>query len=378
MSLRLLILLLLCSAGKLGAQSLVANGSFEDRNQCIEYRSACSAEGWFRIPLLAVSSIKGTAGFFLGNHHESIVMENIVRPGIFRSYLYTRLLCPLQAGREYVIGMSVRTADRYFDHTDIYLLDVEPFHHQSQIMQAKQKLAIKPADKIKDAAEGWKDYAIRFTASGTEKYLLIGNLTKGTMRGKEQNWLILYDIDNVTLLPVDTTLKACADRAANEQRLYANNYRHTPNRFLDSDEDPAPVTIAQRPAETTQRTNQPAISSLPVNDTLVIPDVLFRFDKSELNPLFSSRIDTLVAKIKTRSFQRIEVLGHTDSLGTDAYNLRLSQSRAETVKEYLIRRLVYPPDRIITRAFAASLPRSTNSTATGRQLNRRVEIVLVK
>jgi outer membrane protein OmpA-like peptidoglycan-associated protein len=72
------------------------------------------------------------------------------------------------------------------------------------------------------------------------------------------------------------------------------------------------------------------------------------------------------------------VLGHTDSLGTDAYNIRLSQSRAETVKEYLIKHLNYPVDRIITKAFAASLPRSSNSTAAGRQQNRRVEIVLVK
>jgi outer membrane protein OmpA-like peptidoglycan-associated protein len=110
---------------------------------------------------------------------------------------------------------------------------------------------------------------------------------------------------------------------------------------------------------------------------LIIPDVLFKFDKSELNTLFTNRLDTLVEKIRGRTFQRIEVLGHTDSLGTDAYNTRLSQNRAETVKEYLIRHLNYPVDRIITKAFAASLPRSSNSTAAGRQMNRRVEIVLV-
>ena len=360
-------------------QNLVANGGFEDRNICTEYRSGCSAEGWFRIPLSAVSNMKGTAGFFLGNHHETMVMEDVVRPGIFRSYIYTRLLCPLQAGRQYFIKASIHTADRYMDHVDMYLLDVEPFHYQRQVQRAGQKLVIRPENKMLDKAGGWKEYLVSFTANGSEKYILVGNLTKGTIKGKEQNGLILYDIDDVSLLPSDSSVKACPERSSNEKRLYDNNYRHTPNRFLDDDENPQPVYASPVPAE--EKLPLPVPTESPrvtQNDTLIIPDVLFKFDKSELNVLFTNRLDTLVEKIRGRTFQRIEVLGHTDSLGTDAYNIRLSQSRAETVKEYLIKHLNYPVDRIITKAFAASLPRSSNSTAAGRQQNRRVEIVLVK
>ena len=115
-----------------------------------------------------------------------------------------------------------------------------------------------------------------------------------------------------------------------------------------------------------------------INDTLVIPDVLFKFDKSELNPVFAYHLDTLINKIKNKTFKRIEVLGHTDSFGTDEYNQKLSQNRAETVKKYLMDHLQYPAENIVAKGFAANVPVSTNATPAGRQKNRRVEIVLIR
>ena len=165
----------------------------------------------------------------------------------------------------------------------------------------------------------------------------------------------------------------------NKLKLYQNNLRHTPFNYID---DEAEVPVAE--PETTRKdipviVPKPAPVLVPVvNDTLVVPDVLFKFDKSELNPAFAGRLDTLIRKIKNRTFKRIEVLGHTDSLGTDVYNQKLSASRATTVKKYLIDRLKYPEDNIITKSFAATLPVSTNKTKEGRQKNRRVEIVLIK
>ncbi|MDB5210688.1 MAG: ompA family protein, partial [Sediminibacterium sp.] len=115
-----------------------------------------------------------------------------------------------------------------------------------------------------------------------------------------------------------------------------------------------------------------------VNDTLVIPDVLFKFDEKELKPEFAGKLDSLIDKIKNKTFKRIEILGHTDSLGNDQYNQRLSLGRAETVKKYLMNHLHYSADIIVTKAFAATVPVSSNATSAGRQKNRRVEIVLIK
>jgi hypothetical protein len=90
----LLVTMMVCAID-LHAQNLIANGNFEHRNTCTEFRAICAPEAWFRIPLDAVSTNKGTAGYLVGNHHENMVMENPARPGISRTYLYTRLLCPL-------------------------------------------------------------------------------------------------------------------------------------------------------------------------------------------------------------------------------------------------------------------------------------------
>ncbi|MES2004434.1 MAG: OmpA family protein [Bacteroidota bacterium] len=377
----LFLLITIRLAVPLCAQNLLANGGFEDRNTCTELRAVCAPEGWFRIPLDAVSNNKGTAGFLLGHHHESVVMENVSRPGIFRSYLYTRLLCPLQKGKEYVFTASFRTPanNEVFRHVDILWLGFEPFHFQDRIKSEKQLISITVQDKTEDLPGGWKTYRQTFIASGEEEYLLIGNLSKGIFPCKPQRGpFIIYDMDNLSVFPTDPSIAACAELENNRNKLYLHNYRHTPGKFLD-DEEPPPTQPKKDTPVLVKQT--PALIPAPipvVNDTLVIPDVLFKFNKSELNPVFATRLDSLIDKIKNKTFQRIEVLGHTDSLGKEAYNQQLSISRAETVKKYLIDRLHYAADIILTKGFAATLPVTSNATGAGRQRNRRVEIVLVR
>lgn len=382
MSRLLFFLLTICCLSTTHAQNLIGNSSFEDRNTCTELRAVCAPEGWFRIPLDAVSAIKGTAGFFLGNHHDNIVMENVKRPGINRTYIYTRVLCALEQGREYVFTASFRTAPgQDFYRMNILWLPFEPFRYQDRISKEPGRNTIRPDNKKDDQPAGWKEYSIRFIATGEEKYLLIGNLEREVFPGKptaQQRSLIIYEIDNVSLVPADPSVNACKERAENQKKLYANNYRHTPGKFIDED----PGVIPDPEPEIKKDTPAPVLIDLPpppvVNDTLVIPDVLFKFDKSELNPVFAYRLDTLIDKIKNKSFKRIEILGHTDSLGNNTYNQKLSISRAETVKKYLSDHLDYPAGNILTKGFAATLPVTTNANAAGRQKNRRVEIVLIR
>lgn len=377
----LLLLLSVACIGQIHAQNLVSNGSFEERNICTEFHVLCAPEGWFRIPLDPVSNYKGTAGFLIGNHHENIVMDNVQRPGIFRTYLYTRLLCPLEKDREYIFTASFRTPNNEpLKHVDLGWFDFEPFHYQDRVGKAKEKISITEQNKTKDQQLGWKEYSIHFIATGEEQYVMIGNFGKETFPGKPQmRSLIIYEIDNISLLPADQSFKACKERDENQQILYLHNNRHTPGKFLDDDQPPKQLEVHKDSVIPTLPVVVPPIIPAPVvNDTLVIPDVLFKFDKSELNPVFAGRLDSLIDKIKNKTFKRIEVLGHTDSMGYDEYNKRLSLNRAITVKNYLIARLNYPADIIITKGFAATLPVTSNTTAAGRQRNRRVEIVLIK
>ena len=376
MTKRLLLLLFLFCMGKSYAQNLLANGGFEDRNICLEYHTGCAPEAWFRVPLSAVTANGGTAGYLMGNRFESVVMENISHPMLFRSFIYTRLLCALEKGKVYQFRASLRTDESGFDHLNVIMLPFEPYRNKRQLAIAKEKFTITPQQQVRELAGNWIEYLFEFTATGEERYLVIGNFSKEALPvKKEQRYLVnvLYDIDNISLLPADSTVTICPEWKTNKTKLYQNNLRHTAFNYLDDEEE---VSVTESPKKDTTVL---VTTSIPVaNDTLVVPDVLFKFDKTELNPAFAGKLDTLISKIKNRVFKRIEVLGHTDSLGTDAYNQLLSSSRAAMVKKYLMDHLHYPEDHIVTKAFAAMLPISSNKTAAGRQQNRRVEIVLIK
>jgi len=72
---------------------------------------------------------------------------------------------------------------------------------------------------------------------------------------------------------------------------------------------------------------------------------------------------------------KIAVEGHTDSVGGDEYNLKLSQNRANSVRSYLVSQSI-DPSAVTAKGFGKTLPVADNSTAAGRQMNRRVELVV--
>jgi OmpA-OmpF porin, OOP family len=80
-----------------------------------------------------------------------------------------------------------------------------------------------------------------------------------------------------------------------------------------------------------------------------------------------------VARLKTMTVEIVIAVGHTDSIGTDAYNLKLGQRRAESVKRYLVRQGV-SADRVYTDTKGEREPVATNKTADGRARNRRVVV----
>lgn len=77
--------------------------------------------------------------------------------------------------------------------------------------------------------------------------------------------------------------------------------------------------------------------------------------------------------LRTRGFGRIVIEGHTDSDGSDNYNLVLSQKRADSIKQYLVINYNFPPDNIMTKGYGESQPITENETAQGKKQNRRVE-----
>ena len=138
---------------------------------------------------------------------------------------------------------------------------------------------------------------------------------------------------------------------------------------------PAPAPAPARPAEPAKPsapTAKPAPAS--VKQAVVIQaDALFDFDKSVLRPDGRKSIDDAVAKLKGVDLELVIATGHTDSVGSDAYNQKLSERRAAAVKDYLVSKGI-PAAKITTIGKGESQPVATNKTAEGRQKNRRVDI----
>ena len=105
-------------------------------------------------------------------------------------------------------------------------------------------------------------------------------------------------------------------------------------------------------------------------------DALFDFDKAVLRAEGKSKLDELVAKAKEIKLEVIIAVGHTDSIGTDAYNQKLSVRRAEAVKAYLVSKGI-EKNRVYTEGKGEKQPVADNKTAEGRAKNRRVEIEVV-
>lgn len=113
------------------------------------------------------------------------------------------------------------------------------------------------------------------------------------------------------------------------------------------------------------------------NITLNMPsNITFGFDSASLQPQFHTVLDGVASTLQEYNQTIVEVAGHTDGVGTDAYNQRLSEQRAQAVGSYLMSRGLVR-DRFITVGAGESRPVASNDTDSGRAQNRRVEITLV-
>lgn len=144
--------------------------------------------------------------------------------------------------------------------------------------------------------------------------------------------------------------------------------------YLDKcPEAPAPGTTDGCPPEVVEpaapRAAEPAAPRV-----LVLEGVNFDNDSAELRPESFAILDAAAATLKEWGEVKVEVAGHTDSVNTDAYNLALSQRRADTVRDYLIGRGI-AADRLTAKGYGESSPVAEDDTAEGRFKNRRVELV---
>jgi len=114
-------------------------------------------------------------------------------------------------------------------------------------------------------------------------------------------------------------------------------------------------------------------SDLNSNCHVAIYGVLFDFNKSTLQPASDPVLQQILDLLKKNPTQKIEIQGHTDNVGADAYNQTLSEARAKAIAAWLTQHGI-AAGRLTSRGFGKTKPIADNATDTGRAKNRRVEI----
>jgi outer membrane protein OmpA-like peptidoglycan-associated protein len=171
-------------------------------------------------------------------------------------------------------------------------------------------------------------------------------------------------------------LAARSSEAANAQYAAANAKQAAVNSKQVADS--ALVQRDQANAETARvQAELDALKATPTSRGMVLTlgDVLFDTGRAELKPGATRKLDQLGQFLAEHPDRRVQIDGFTDSVGTDSYNEELSQRRANAVRTALLSRGV-DASRIGTEGYGKSYPVADNADSGGRQLNRRVEVVI--
>ena len=138
-----------------------------------------------------------------------------------------------------------------------------------------------------------------------------------------------------------------------------------------------PPPPAAAPAPAPRPAPAPVPVPAPVSEKVTFAtDTFFDFDKAVLKPESQAKLTDLVDKTKAVNLEVIIAVGHTDAVGTDGYNQKLSIRRADAVKNFLVGKGI-EKNRIYTEGKGEKQPVADNKTAEGRSKNRRVEVEVV-
>jgi len=330
-------------------QNLVPNGSFQDVFGCPDGGGQIFKAKTWKLPTIgtpdvyhmcyrktdAASVPKNRYGFQkprTGHSYAGLFMLGTGYESDYREYLHCFLTEPLEAGRKYEVEMHVALGEnisRYaIDFFEIY------FSKEQVYVDTKEAIDDVPTFKLRKEGGGFldsKEWTVLrrvYKAKGGEKFITIGNFRR---------------------------LPATKKKLVNANQLGENCYYYVEDILIE------PVFVEE----------------VKVGETIALENVYFEYDEADLLTESFVELDKLVKFLENHPTVEIEIAGHTDSLGSDEYNLKLSQMRTKSVAEYIYSEGI-SMGRVQYKGYGESKPKAPNATEEGRAMNRRVEFVILK
>lgn len=347
-----------------------------------------------------------------------------VYKGVSREYLQTKLTDPLKKNTLYCVKFYYVNAKKSMYSVDALgiTLTVEQIKAKNadRILQRPQ-ITNRPGH-IMDNMDEWTEFCGYYRARGGEQYLTIGNFldNSSTQYVTNQNeysdsafFYAYYLIDNVSVFEIESEFECgCTNDLAWSSDWKSDTFDpatgYNTKKIIDSDadgnsnivnnsasengnnndgsgngnENNSSNHLKADPNETdatglkTQITRE-AFDNAEIGDRFRLNQIYFEFNSSELLTMSYIQLDSLYNILAEKPSVRIEVRGHTDNIGSEGYNKKLSVERAASVYNYLLEKGI-PKTRMKYRGFGPNIPVADNSTEEGRELNRRVEILIVE
>lgn len=375
---------------KIDAQTLIANGGFEEVNTCVEYQMPCGPEAWFPYVGEARRQRCGLSNPDMFAPYEGKLFEILQNDGKTSFYTWSKLLCPLQANRRYRISLMVRAIEHPFRALTIYFSDKNFYRRVNAIEQLPPSVVLTARNYSGDTSQYWRRLDVVYTAKGNEVFVALSNPIS--------NYCNVFLIDNFSITPMDN-FEPCSNQYLTLVHLYEQSHRH-PFRYVEHQKIEleqialkrnnlkVPTFVMPPILPASSKSNPPSLLSkgtLPnskvtvKSDTFTLSGVLFDHDKASIRANYRAMLDSLAQQLSTQKFSKISIIGHTDNSGTEPYNQDLSKRRAQSVAVFLVQNIKnqgITKDNFLIEGKGSTQPIATNKTSEGRQQNRRVEIIL--
>lgn len=338
-----------------------------------------------------------------------------VYEGVSREYLQTKLIKPLEKDKLYCVKFYYVNAKKSMYSVDALGVTLTANQikskHADRILQRPQ-ITNRPGHLMTEMNE-WTEFCGYYRARGSEQYLTIGNfldnantqyVTNNNEYSDSAFFYAYYLIDDVHLFEIESEFEcgcvndlawssdwksASFDPATGYNTLnvqeedFANMQQSFDNKELAANTQDGKIETQDAKngglddTGLKTRITREAFDNAEVGDRFRLNQIYFEFNSAELLTISHIQLDSLFSILAEKPSLRIEIRGHTDNVGSDNYNRKLSVERAASVYNYLIDKGI-PKNRMKYRGFGPNVPVADNSTDKGRELNRRVEILIVE